>query len=1204
MGFSWTKAQQKVIRVRDCNVLVSAAAGSGKTAVLVERILELIMDKNNLCNIDDMVIVTFTKAAANEMKQRIVGAFEARLEAEPGNHHLEKQIALIHQANITTIHGFCKDIIENHFYLLDLEPGFRIGEEAEMELLRKDVLDQVLVEAYGEGKPEFFSYIDRYAPGKNDLQIEEQITKLYDFAMGNPFPEDFLIECIEKYPLKKSDYSSFYFEEVVRYVRGELDRCIDIIQSSLELCKEDARLDKYAATLELDLDGMIRLSKGNSYQEMLKLFQMHSFSKLGTVRSYEGDGMREYIKEVRTEVKDQVNDLKDSYFFASLEQMGDCLVRTGLMVKELVNLTNSFRGAYEKEKKKRNVIDFHDLEHYALQILVDPMGQPTQAAQRLQDKYQYIMIDEYQDSNLVQEIILNSIARKKDVPTNVFMVGDVKQSIYRFRLARPELFMEKYDRYKEDGPGEQKINLHQNFRSREEVISLVNSVFDQIMKRDLGGIEYDKDARLVPGASYPKMEEISFKSQLLVIDQDTDIELADTAQKEGIAIAEKIYDILDHDMVTDSKTGQLRKARFSDIVLLSRSLSNWVEPVKEILEQYGIPVFSTLTTGYFSSIEIQTILAMLHLVDNFMQDIPLVTVLTSEMFCFSKEDLAQIKASSNKKFFHQVFLDCLEEKSLVTDELREKMLSFYQQIQSYQKMSSYFSIHELISRILDDTFYLDCVTAMPKGNIRRMNLFMLVEKAVQFENTSYKGVFHFLRYMERLEKYEIDFGSASTIGEMDNVVRIMSTHKSKGLEFPIVIVANLGKLFNISDKRDTLVLHPRLGIGLADVDSDLRIKRETISKNLMKDYLGNENVGEELRILYVALTRAKEKLYMMGGIKKIEKFQDKMIRKADYSDQMNYLDRKSARTPMNWIYPALCCKSCCEIQVIRPNPDIVIEQMKKRAQLAEDNILLNEPSTRDDIEDAIMDLDHRFQYTYPYRDEFSVKAKMSVSEIKHRFMEARYMEAEDIHDQPAFLPTQQETEAYIPKFAGGIQKENKGAFHGTAIHRYLELFNYEILSNIDEEQLLSGKIEEDMKKRFLEGLISQEQMESLTISVKDMVRFFKSRLGTRMAEAFKNQMLFREQPFVMGVDPIEAGIEMEGTMKILVQGMIDAYFEEDGKLVLVDYKTDRVRSEQELLKRYEKQMELYKKALENGTGKPVKEVILYSFSLQKPLVIL
>ena len=1211
MGLKWTNDQQKVIDIRNRNVLVSAAAGSGKTAVLVARILELIMDSEHPCNIDEMVIVTFTKAAAAQMRQRIIKALEDQLELHPGNTHLEKQIALIHQAQITTIHGFCKNIIDHHFYLLDLEPGFRIGEEAEIELIKKDVLDQILIKSYGDGTESFYSYVDRYAPGKNDLQIEEQIQKLYDFVMGNPFPDEFMQKCIEKYEKSSLIKSEFYFTETFSYVMNELKHAKSMILNGLEICSEDVRLDKYAATLQNDLEGIELLCNSTDYPSLSKAAMGHSFAKLGSVRSFEGDENREYVKELRTDIKKFVTNLIEDYFFASAERVEEQLARTGEMVKELIFLTNSFATAYKEEKKKRNIIDFNDLEHFALEILVDPITQnPSNAALKLRDQYQYIMIDEYQDSNLVQEIILNSIARSFQEPQNVFMVGDVKQSIYRFRLARPELFMDKYDRYAVDEEGSlagQRINLHQNFRSRNEVIKLVNMLFSQIMKRDLGGIEYDKNAALVAGASYQNEGETDFTGELILVDQEVEVELASAAQKEGLVIAQTIYRILEEDYVTDVVTKQLRKPRFSDIVVLSRSLSKWAEPVKEVLEEYRIPVYSSLTTGYFSALEIQTMIAMLHLIDNFMQDIPLVTVMTSEMYHFTKEELAQIKAEAPRKFFYQSVLECIQETKTIPDALSNKLTLFFEQIQFYQKQTVFLSIHELIQKILDDTFYLDCVTAMPKGHLRRMNLLMLVEKAKQFENTSYKGVFHFLRYMERLEKYEIDFGTASVAGEGDNVVKLMSTHKSKGLEFPIVIVANLGKNFNLSDKRDTLIVHPTLGVGLADIDSERRIKRETISKNLMKDFLGNENIGEELRILYVALTRAEEKLYLIGGMKKLETFMEKMERKIAFSQDMNYMDRKDAKSPLHWIYPVVCSNpATCKVQIVKPNPEQLLVQMNNHTEEKERQVFQQEPNVQTETKKLFEELNERFLYEYPYTNELELKGKMSVSEIKHHFMEAQYAQEEMELIKPPFLQNDAASPSILPNFAGGIRKENAGAFYGTAIHRYLELLDYSqnaILSNSNQDESIA-LLKEDIQGKYSAGLLSEEQKDSLLQSVKRILDFCTSDLGLRMCEASQQNKLVREQPFVMGLSPKEAGIDNDSDAKILVQGIMDAYFEENQELTLVDYKTDHVQNEEELVKRYQKQMELYKMALERGTSKSVKQVILYSFSLQKTVLIL
>jgi len=1191
MGFSWTPKQQQVIQSRNRNILVSAAAGSGKTAVLVERIIKLVLDDREKCNIDEFVIVTFTKAAAAEMKQRIITAFEELLEINQGNVHIEKQLVLIHQAQITTIHGFCKQVIEQNFFRLDLEPGFRIGDDGELSLLKKDVLDQILTLNYEEGEDSFFDYIDQYAPGKNDLEIENQILKLYEIAMGNPWPEKFLQSSGEKYQKGKEGEENFYLKEVVQVVLTEMTSCKKALLCCMAIIEEDETLLAYKKNLESDLSQVDYILQASDYVNLAQRCNAYTASRMATVKNCEDEERKEFIKETRSEIKEEIKSLTKDYFFASPSIIERGIEQSGQMVLVLIQLTLAFKKRFQEEKKKRNILDFNDLEHMALSILVDEETQkPTEAALEYQRKYRHIMIDEYQDSNLVQEILMTSIAGRGQEEHNIFMVGDVKQSIYRFRLARPELFMDKYDRYQEKGEVEEKIILHQNFRSRIEVLDVVNDIFSKIMKRDLGGVDYDEDASLVFGATYPQGEEQNqFQAELVIVNQDIDFPLLDNSEKEGLVIAKLIGEILETGVVTDKKTGQLRKATYGDIVILSRSVANWAEPVKKILEQYGIPVHTNSTTGYFAALEIKTILAMLHLIDNMNQDIPLVTVMTSAMFDFTKEELAMMKTSVQGKFFYQVVQNCRKDKSPLPQELNIKLEEFFLVIEKFRKASTYLSIHELIQLILKETMYLEYVSVMSAGKVRKMNLMMLIEKSIQFEQTSYKGVFNFLRYMERLEKYEIDFGTAVVLGEGENVVRMISTHKSKGLEFPIVIVANLGKAFNVKDKKNSLMIHPENGIGLQDIDSEKRTKRESIPRNLMRNQLNKENLGEELRILYVALTRAKEKLYMVASVKGLEKNLGKLQRKLQFNQELMYQNRKNASTTFQWIYPVLS-NSGQKYKIRIEEPD-----GEKLGNKITENVMETQVVIQEQMEEASTlvreQLSNQFCYQYPFQEEGKIKTKMSVSEIKHRYMEANYLTQENNVDFPDLSVNKLVEQSVIPIFVGGQEKVNQGAAKGTAIHRYLECFDFAAFGRNEESKEL------DFRQKMTEeqiGLLNTKQLEE----------FFKTDLAKRMGIAAINGQLQKEKPFVMGISPKEAGLEEQVETVILVQGIIDVFFEEKNQIILVDYKTDRVNHEEELVARYRKQMELYKMAIEKSTNKQVKEVILYSFSLQTQVKIL
>ena len=1283
MGVSWTTEQQQVIDLRNRNILVSAAAGSGKTAVLVERIVKIITDKNHPVDIDHLLIVTFTNAAAAEMRERIGNAIEKALDEQPGNEHLLRQLTLIHNAQITTIDSFCLYVVRNHFHEIDLEPNFRIGDEGELKLLREDVLGRVLEQNYEEPSEAFSDFVEGYASGRTDAALNEMILQLYQFSRSYPWPEKWLDSFVGAYRIETREEldRAEWLAPLTENICFVLKDCEQLLKQALAITQQDDGPDMYEKAVRSDLEKYESLSKLTSFCELSVALSDIKYDRLASSRGFEGDPDKlELVKSLREQAKDVVKKLCKQYFFCSPEMMIEQLERTEPMLEEVVRLTKQFADEFAAAKRRKNLVDFHDVEHFALQILVDEETEKAKkTAEEFRDTFEEIMIDEYQDSNEVQETLLRSISREERGENNIFMVGDVKQSIYRFRLARPELFMKKYDSYSLEESTTQRIDLHKNFRSREEVLTCTNDIFYKIMARSLGNVEYDAEAALYPGASYPVSAD--FIPEILLADSNDelleDTELTDKKTLEAKIVAEEIKHLMKTQQVTDKAAGTLRAAHYSDIVILLRSLSGWADSLVEVLNGNGIPAHTVSSTGYFSTVEVQTVLSMLRLLDNPRQDIPMAAVLRSPMAGLTDEELAVLRLEDGSVPFHEAVLELAEglyeedgqkeisdseadrKQGRNADEKTEnhieitahrKLLKFYKKYKQLRQLVPDTPIHELIEIILRETGYGHYVAAMPAGNRRTANLNMLLEKAAAYEKTSYKGLFHFVRYIDELQKYDVDFGEADMVGENEDVVRIMSIHKSKGLEFPIVIVSGMGKNFNKQDTRSKMVLHPELGIGLDYMDGKKRIKSPTIAKKAIAKQIDLENLGEELRVLYVALTRAKEKLILTGTLKdapeKLEFFRQQANLSKAADRPLSYLTREGASGYLDWILPAV-------LSYGDKYPDRIVEAAELVLDEVENQLEQNEDLTEriEEIEAAdtqlVGQLKQRFLQRYPYQVDVLRKNKYSVSELKHRAMREKF-EAEQEETVPAFL--EEPVTPTIPLFIqrqGSVEQEaqnkaqdagqeaeskaeqkiksntaNRGALRGTAVHRVMECYDFASEKSVQEQMEAMEKEEKitaDMRALVKEQIVAD---------------FVSSETGKRMALAQRMGALYREKPFVMGfteeelenygfgagAQMIENEVQTENAQQeivlenvsrenhmheedlTLIQGIIDVFWIEDDGITVLDYKTDRVDTAQELIDRYATQLKLYADALERvfaARKLKVKEILIYSFSLEQ-----
>ena len=1290
MGMKFTPEQQRVIELHNSNILVSAAAGSGKTAVLVERIIRMICDGEHPADIDRLLIVTFTNAAAAEMRERIAAGIIARLEADPGNEHIQKQSALLHNAQITTIDSFSLFLIRNHFNEIGLDPDFRVADEGEIKLLQQEVLAQLLEDAYAgnfvpeealtsregygnegtvpemEAPEQFHACVEYFCPGGRESVLEQHILNLSRYAGSFPWPAEWLEERKNDYAagdmeaLVHSDYGQYLTERVNRTVEG----CLEKLREVKRLCELPDGPYMYGELTEAEIEQLERLTSCKDLEEQAAKVPTVTFGRLPSKKDDSVDpAKRELAKAIRNSVKDTLSDLSESYFKTPLE----LAVEQGKACREplrmLLDLVLEFDRRLLAAKQERHLIDFSDMEHYALQILLkrekveesDGTGTdrtetkyrivPSDVAMEYRQYFQEILIDEYQDSNLVQEYLLSAISGEEEGRYNRFMVGDVKQSIYKFRLARPELFLEKYDTYQETGDL-CRIDLAKNFRSRIQVVDAVNDVFSRIMSREIGGIAYDDKAALYPGAVYPAQEDPAYGSELIrkpekgereesgIGEQHAEgagvlVDYDNVRQLEALAIAARIKQLKGSLQVMEKSTGELRPVRYSDMVILLRTTSGWDEEFKKILEQQGIPVYITSKTGYFGALEVQELLQFLRVLDNPRQDIPLFGVMQSVFGGFTQEEIAQIRSggeghSRKRMTLYEALKEVAQSGRTVEEgeeisagesageeaELSQKADTFLQRIGHYRDLTPFTSIRDLLQRILDDYDYLNYVTALPAGSKRRANVEMLLTKASAFEKTSYFGLFHFIRYMEQLEKYDVDYGEADTLDENADVVRIMSIHKSKGLEFPVVFVSGLSKRFNMQDANQSLIVDMDLGVAVDYVDSVRRIKNKTLRRTVLSAKMKEDNLAEELRVLYVALTRAREKLILTAVLDKADEKWE--LAQMTGQERLTYLDFCEAGSYMDFLLPILP-QTGIAVKTLRTE-DLAVEELREQLRMGDRReqlrlIACGETTLTGDPEEnerKLMYLRERFAYQYPHPGLQKLYTKTTVSELKIAAMAEK--------DEAAFHTFEEkEVVPYIPGFRREQEKVS-GAVRGNAFHRTMELLDFTYLftesglftgcpNNYEEyrrgldKNRLQNRLEEFLQRETISLRLTEEYAKA--VSLPKILNFLEQELAYRMWRAQEQGLLYREQPFVLGIDAKRLDPDLPEGEKVLIQGIIDVFFIEDGEIVLLDYKTDVIDSLEALWNRYNVQIQYYEEALTKLMQMPVKERILYSFYLEK-----
>lgn len=1209
----WTNEQLQAIQEKNSNILVAAAAGSGKTAVLVERIIHKIIDEQ--MDIDKILVVTFTNAAASEMRERILEAIYKKLEENPENVHLQRQIILLNKASICTIHSFCLDVIHNHFYEIDLPSNFKIADTAEIDLLKQEVLDDLFEQKYTENDKNFIELLENYTNYRGDEALQELVLKIYKFIQSSPFPIKWLQEKLELLKIKDKDISqTIWGKLIIQTVDDDIQESImqlEVTKSKMALYPE---MTKFYQTISEDIINLQDLQKYNSWDELYIKLLNFNFSKWPVDKKVIND-LKEDSKEIRDKVKKHIKEKTAKLLSCSQEQAVKDLKIITPILEKLSNLVTEFTKNFAEKKKEKNCIDFNDIEHFALKILLDENNNPTEVAKKYKEKFEEIAIDEYQDSNLVQEAILTSISKGN----NIFMVGDVKQSIYKFRQARPELFLQKYDEYKNKEEKAQednlKIQLFRNFRSRQNILNITNLVFESIMSKELGDINYNENEYLNYGANYPEPEEIKNYAgiaELDIIDLKEDESITafegeeDEEEQERVEddvleakfVANKIQELLNSNyMVFDKKQGY-RKIRPKDIVILLRATSNLSPIYEKELSDLELPVFSDTSGTYLDTVEIQTILSVLKIIDNPLQDIPLVVVLRSSICNFTDNDLITIRLTDRNCNFYEALI---KTRLICDGDLKNKIESFLEKLEKWKSISQYMPLDEFIWQIYLDTGYYQYVGLLPNGAMRQANLKTLFEKAKQYEKASFKGLFNFIQFIDKLKKQNGDLASAKLIGENEDVIRIMSIHKSKGLEFPVVFLCNSHKKFNMQDLNDNILLHQDIGFGPTIMDTTRKIKYSSIAKDAIKLKMKQETLSEEQRILYVALTRAKEKLYITGRSKDFTKYvQDKNKVLEMYESENIKLDAKlmkKANSYLDWIMYVYLFNQGRTITLkgesyklsdiitlnVSNKKDLlkalakeeVVEQIDLKEKI--EQILKNKSDEENKkSEQALKEL---LEWKYDYIVDTTLPTKSSVTKIKQEKIKLEEMlkgiESEEVEYK----------KSYTPKF---MQEDKKisSAEKGTLVHLCIQ--------RLDERKDYELKDIQNMILNLVEKeIITQNEADAIDVNL--IYQYTKSQLFEELRKA---KEVHKEQPFYINIPAKDVVSEAENSKKnILVQGIIDLYYiDKNDNLVLIDFKTDYTSNEpnakEKILDKYKVQLEIYKTALEQALNRKTSKTAL------------
>ena len=1149
---AWTKEQEKAIYQKGDNILVAAAAGSGKTAVLVERIVNKII--NEKIDVDKLLVVTFTNAAATEMRERVLDAIYKKLEDNPDNLMLQKQIVLLNKSHISTIHAFCLEVIKNNFYKTDISPNFRLANTPEIELLKMEVLEEVFDNLYEEKNENFIKLIDTYCGYRSDDNLKEIILKIYRYIQSMPYPEEWLEKQVEKFNLDlEQDFSKTVWGQLlIKEAKEDIEESINMLKNVAKKLQLETDLNKWYLIINDDISGLEEIAEMENWDDFYIKMQDLKFKTWAQDRKIVSE-LKDNAKAVRDKAKAKIDDLKNKIFIYDSKQANNDIFAMYETLQEIKNVILKFISEYQKAKLQKNIIDFNDIEHLALQILVQKNEkgkyEPTEVAKEYQEMFEEIAIDEYQDSNEIQEEILKQISRGN----NIFMVGDVKQSIYKFRQAKPELFLQKYNTYDNN-----KIQLFANFRSRKNILDLSNVIFENIMSEEFGSIDYNENEFLNVGQEYIATKEKTLgKAELHIIDASVEIEevqdeILENAEIEAKFVAKKIQELINGNYVVYDKKQGYRKLQFKDIVILLRKTANVAPIYEKELENLEYPVFSDIGTNYFESIEIQTIMSLLKIISNPDNDIALVTVLRSPIGKFTDNELIEIRLENQNESFYNALLS--------SEQLKEKIDDFLELVEDFRTKQEYLKLDELIWYIYEKTGYLNYVSLMKNGNLKVANLRMLFEKARDYEQGSFKGLYNFINFIDKVTKGNTDMGAPKLIGENENVIRIMSIHKSKGLEFPVVFLCGTGNQFNMLDLNDNILIHSELGLGPKYINYERRITYNTLAKEAIKYQIKKEIKEEEMRLLYVALTRSREKLIITGVDKNLKKsIQEKEEMLQISENKVTKAIANKSKTYLEWIETVNLAdkrmKDLIDVYEHIKNESLDTEQEEQK----EKTIQIEERKINKEIDKILT-------WEYPEKELTKIEGKSSVSKL------TKETENEEI-----------KVELKKPKFLEGELPLSKAEI-GTTVHLVMQKLDFKQNYTIE-------KIEELLEELEQKGIIATKQKEA--VPKQKILAFAQSQLFKEIGRAKKT---YKEQPFYINI-PVNELYESKSNENILVQGIIDLYYiTENEEIILVDYKTDYVPENKAsyLKEKYQSQLNLYKRALEQALGKKVTRAYIYS----------
>lgn len=1235
MERKWTEDQKKVISTVDSNLLVSAAAGSGKTAVLVERIIQMITDVKNPTDIDRLIIMTFTRAAAAQMRQKIGDEIEKLITADPGSKQLRRQQKLLNNAVISTIDSFCIGIVHDYFHVPELDPAFRIADETEIELVRADCMAEMLEERYAKNDSLFCELRESYCTHKNDSRLEEIIFNMAQKALAAPWPQEWLDGITDAYGVGSvaefdgTDTAKY----VVEYSRLLLGTYRSKLERGIEICKMTDGPLPFLPMLEEALAVYDNIMAAGSYSELGSIITSSSFSVLSRKKSTDED-LREKAKNIRNSFKDAVNGIKKRFFYTDTASIIEIIKKSEPTVNYLKEMTSDYLQRFAAKKREMNIIDFNDAEHFALEILTvkTPEGRVrSDIAKELQKRYAEIIIDEYQDSNGIQEEIVNAIAGDSGERPYVFTVGDVKQSIYKFRNACPELFIKKQALYRDGLDNGTLINLDRNFRSREEVLSATNSVFMNVMHGYCGGIEYTEECSLKCGTDGQKAAaggngEDPYKTELILIRKKSGDEPAaesqtemgteeagrsddrqeqpeggqqensgdeltpeetDRVKTEARAVALRIRQLVGENGLrlwdTSDRNQGLRPAGYGDVVVLLRTIKGIAEVFLQVFAEEGIPAYSDVQSGFFKAEETALTMNYLKILDNPRDDIALVSILHSFIGNMDVDDLAQIKLAGDAactSFYDAALAARGSEGAPV-----KKLEAFFEVYDRLSVLKNELGTRELICKIYDETGLYNYYSALPDGERRSGNLDMLLGYAGDYARTGFFGLFSFIRYIDKLKGRELDYGEAGN-GAAANCVRIMSIHKSKGLEFPIVVLAGMGKKFNMRDFSGDVVVNSSYGIGIKYVDTENRIKYPGFYQGIIKAKGTEDVLGEEMRLLYVAMTRAKEKLIMTA-------FSDSPKTDIDYASILG------AGSFIDFVYPTALVSDetikLTELSAAEVFTAGVSEEAAKadRAEKAAEAVTGDGSAEKNGFTERLTEIRDR---EYPYASDAVLPVKLSVSDLKHQAIEEEEGE-NPFEETRGFMPGSEKT---LPDFMRAPAEHGQapalsGTGYGTLMHKCMQFIPMRLRTAAEvslflKEMLAAGKIDEN---------------EYAGINPNKIAAFLNTPLADRIRRADEKKQFFREKQFMLGMPAGKVDAEKyAGRSELIpVQGVIDAMFVEDGSIVILDYKTDSVEEggEEQLADRYRMQLVCYAGAAEQLTGMAVSECLLYSFRLEKTI---